>query len=101
MLPWRLLLKKSWPIRIPIDEKEVAVSGTVSRPKLKASKAGKAYMIFPLLGDSGDQINIFMWGDMKLKPGKKVGVRGIYRKIMKVGKYTFHDVIEVSEIKKD
>ena len=83
------------------DEKEVTVSGTVSSPKFKASKAGKAYMTFPILGDSGGRINILKWGDMKLKPGKKVSVKGIYRKTMKIGKYTFRDLIEASEINKD
>ena len=74
------------------------VSGTVSSPKFKAARRGKAYMTFPLLGHSGDRINILFWGDMKLKPGKKVRVKGIYRKIMEVGKYTFRDVIEASKI---
>jgi hypothetical protein len=83
------------------DEKEVVVSGTVSSPKFKASKAGKAYMTFPILGDSGGKINILKWGDMKLKPGKKVSVKGIYRKTMKMGKYTFRDLIEASEINID
>jgi hypothetical protein len=83
------------------DEKEVAVSGTVSSPKFKASKAGKAYMTFPILGDSGVRINILKWGDMKVKPGKKVGVKGIYRKTMKMGKYTFRDLIEAREINED
>ena len=83
------------------DEKEVTVSGTVSSPKFKASKSGKAYMTFPILGDSGGKINILKWGDMKLKPGKKVSVKGIYRKTMKMGKYTFRDLIEASEINRD
>jgi hypothetical protein len=83
------------------DGKEVLVSGTVSSPKFKASRAGKTYMTFPLLGDSGGRINILFWGDMKLKPGKKIMGKGIYRKIMEMGKYTFRDVIEASEIKAD
>ena len=83
------------------DGKEVSVSGAVSTPRFKASRAGKPYMTFPLLGDSGGRINILFWGDMKLKKGQKVRVTGIYRKIMEMGKYTFRDVIEASEIKKD
>jgi hypothetical protein len=81
------------------DKKEVSVSGTVSSPKFKAARRGKAYMTFPILGDSGGRINILFWGDMKLKPGKKVRATGIYRKIMEMGKYTFRDMIEASEIK--
>ena len=82
------------------DGKEVSVSGTVSSPRFKASKSGRPYMTFPLLGDSGGRINILFWGDMKLKPGKRVMGKGIYRKIMEMGKYTFRDVIEASEIKR-
>jgi len=80
------------------DEKEVSVSGAVSTPRFKASRHRKPYITFPLLGDSGSRINILFWGDMKLKTGKKIKVQGIYRKIMEVGKYTFRDVIEASEI---
>ena len=83
------------------DEKEVSVSGTVSSPKFKSSRHGELYMTFPMLGDSGGRINILFWGDMKLKPGKKVSVKGIYRKNMKVGNYPFLDMIEATEINKD
>jgi hypothetical protein len=80
------------------DGKEVSVSGAVSTPRFKASRHGKPYMTFPLLGDSKGRINILFWGDRKLKKGEKVRVTGIYRKIMEMGKYTFRDVIEASEI---
>jgi len=80
------------------EEKEVSVAGTVSTPRFKASRHGKPYMTFPLLGDSKSQLNVFFWGDIKLKTGKKVRVKGVYRKIMEMGKYTFRDVIEASEI---
>jgi len=80
------------------DGKEVLVSGTVSSPKFKATRRGKAYMTFPILGHSGGRINILFWGDMKLKPGKEVRVTGIFKKIMEVGKYTFRDMIEARKI---
>ena len=80
------------------DEKEVSVPGAVSTPRFRASRRGKPYMTFPLLGDSKGRINVLFWGDIKLKTGKKIKVQGIYRKIMEVGKYTFCDVIEASEI---
>jgi hypothetical protein len=83
------------------DGKEVSVSGAVSSPRFKASKAGKLYMTFPLLGNSGGRINAFVWGDMKLKKEQKVKVTGIYRKIMKMGKYTFRDIIEASNVTKE
>jgi hypothetical protein len=83
------------------DEKEVSVSGTVSSPKFKSSRHGKLYMTFPLLGNSEVRINVLLWGDMKLRPGKKISVRGVYRKNMKVGNYPFLDMIEATEIKTD
>jgi len=58
-------------------------------------------MTFPILGDSEGRINVLVWGDMKLKKGQKVKVKGTYRKIMEMGKYTFRDVIEVGEIDTD
>lgn len=81
------------------DGKEVSVSGAVSTPRFKSSRHGKPYMTFPFLGASKGRINVLFWGDIKLKTGKKVRVTGLYRKIMKMGKYTFLDVIEASEIK--
>jgi hypothetical protein len=83
------------------DGKEVSLSGVVSTPRFKASRHRKPYMTFPLLGDSGSRINILFWGDIKLKTGKKIKVQGVYRKIMEMGKYTFRDVIETSEIEKE
>jgi hypothetical protein len=80
------------------DGKEVSVSGAVSIPRFKSSRHRKPYITFPLLGDSKGRINVLFWGDIKLKTGKKIRVTGIYRKIMEMGKYTFRDVIEASEI---
>ena len=81
------------------DGKEVWVNGAVSTPRFKSSRHGKPYMTFPLLGDSKGRINVLFWGEIKLKTGKKVEVKGLYRKIMEMGKYTFRDVIEAGEIK--
>jgi len=80
------------------DGKEVSVTGAVSTPRFRASRQKKPYMTFPLLGNSGSRVNILLWGDIKLKTGKKINVRGVYRKVMEMGKYTFRDVIEVSKI---
>ncbi len=80
------------------EGKEVSVTGAVSTPRFRASRHQKPYMTFPLLGDSGSRVNILFWGDIKLKTGKKIKVRGVYRKVMEMGKYTFRDVIEVSKI---
>jgi hypothetical protein len=81
------------------DGKEVSVSGTVSAPRFKASRGGKPYTTFPLLADSEGRINVLFWGQIDLKTGKKVTVKGVYRQIMEMGKFTFRDVIEAGEIK--
>ena len=83
------------------DGKEVSLSGAVSTPRFKASRQKKPYVTFPLLGDSGSRINVLLWGDIKLKTGKKIKVQGVYRKVMEMGKYTFRDVIEATEIEKE
>jgi len=83
------------------DGEEVSLSGAVSTPRFKASRHRKPYMNFPLLGDSGSRINILFWGELKLKTGRKIKVQGVYRKMMEMGKYTFRDVIEASEIEKE
>lgn len=83
------------------DGKEVSLSGAVSTPRFRASRHGKPYMTFPLLGGSGSRINILFWGEIKLKTGKRINVQGIFRKTMEMGKYTFRDVIEASEIEKE
>ena len=80
------------------DGKEVSVSGAVSTPRVKASRHGKPYMTFPLLGESGGRINVLVWEQMKLKKGEKVKITGTYRRVMEMGKYTFRDMIEASQI---
>jgi hypothetical protein len=110
-VPWPLLIphEPSKPVETPAekiladknsyDGKEVSVSGTVSADlKLKTLKDGKDYTTFSLLGDSGRRIKVFIWGRLKLQGGQKVKVTGIYRKIKKIGKYTFRNEIEATEI---
>ena len=81
------------------DEKEISVSGTVSANlKFKTTKDGKDFTTFSLLGDSGRRINVFIWGKLKLQGGQKVRVTGIYRKVKKIGKYTFRNGIEATGI---
>jgi hypothetical protein len=80
------------------DGQEVSVSGTVSRLKLKTSKGGKDYTTFSLMSESGGSLTIFVWGQPKLKQGQKLKVTGTYRKVKRVGRYTFYNEIEATEI---
>ncbi len=79
--------------------KEVVVLGVVTKLKLKTSKAGKDYTTFSLKGEAEEDLKVFIWGHQNLKEGQKVRVAGIYRTIKKVGRYTFKNEIEASEIK--
>jgi hypothetical protein len=79
------------------DGKEVSVSGTVSGVKFKTSK-GKDYTTFTLIGEPGGRLNVFIFGKLKLHGGQKVQVTGKYYKVKKVGKYTFRNQIEATDI---
>jgi exonuclease VII large subunit len=83
------------------DGQEVSVSGTVSKLKLKTSKGGNDYTTFSLLSESGGSLTIFVWGQSKLKQGQKVKVTGTYRKFKRVGRYTFYNEIETTEVKNE
>jgi hypothetical protein len=80
------------------DGKEVTVRGAVSNLKFKTSKAGNAYTTFSLVGKSGGSINVFVRQHPKLKKEEKVKVTGTYRKVKKVGRYTFYNEIEATGI---
>ncbi len=80
------------------EGKEVSVSGTVSTPRFKASRHGKPYMTFPLLGESGGRVNVLVWEQIKLKKGEKIKVTGTFRQTMEMGKYTFRNMVEASKI---
>ncbi|MGA2318528.1 MAG: hypothetical protein ABSG71_19440 [Thermodesulfobacteriota bacterium] len=81
------------------DGKEVSVEGSVSNLKFKTSKGGNNYTTFVLVGKSGGRINVFIEGRLKLKPGQKVRVTGLYRKVKKVPRHTYYNEIEASEVK--
>jgi lipopolysaccharide export LptBFGC system permease protein LptF len=81
------------------DGKEVSVKGSVSNLKFKTSKGGNNYTTFVLVGESGSRINVFIWGRLKLKPGQKVRVTGLYRKVKKVLRHNYYNEIEASEVK--
>lgn len=78
--------------------KEVTVSGTVSKLQFKTSKKGNEYTTFTLVGDSKDFIKVFIFGHSKIKEGQKVQVAGIYRKVKRVGRYSFYNEIEAVNI---
>jgi hypothetical protein len=80
------------------DGKEVSVPGTVSNLKFKTSKAGNAYTTFSVVEKSRHSINVYVRKHPKLRNGEKVKVTGTYRKVKRVGRYTFYNEIEATEI---
>ena len=81
------------------DGKQVSVKGTVSNLKFKTANAKDDYTTFILVGESGGRINVFIWGNLKLKAGQKVQVTGIYRKVRKTTQRNYYNEIEASKVK--
>lgn len=81
------------------DGQEVSVTGTVSNLKFKTLEAGKNYTTFMLASKSGGRIKVFIWGKLKLQPGQKVRVTGVYRKVRTTARRQYHNEIEASDVK--
>ncbi len=81
------------------DGKEVSVKGIVSNPKFKTANVKDSYTTFILVGESGGRINVFIWGNLKLRPGQKVQVTGVYRKVRRTARRNYYNEIEASEVK--
>ncbi len=81
------------------DGKEVSVKGTVSNLKIKTANVKDDFTTFVLVGEAGGRINVFIWGSLKLKPGQKVRVTGLYRKVRKTARSNYYNEIEASEVK--
>jgi hypothetical protein len=110
-VPWPLLIpsEPSEPVETPAekivadkdsyDGKEVSVSGKISNLKFKTLKGSNKYTTFLLVGESGGRINVIISEHPKLKPGQKVRVTGLYRKVKKTAHRNYHNEIEASEVK--
>jgi len=81
------------------DGQQVSVAGTVSNLKFKALKVGNNYTTFMLAGKSGGRIKVFTWGNLNVKPGQKVQVTGVYRKVRTTARRYYYNEIEASEVK--
>ena len=81
------------------DGQEVSVTGTVSNLKFRTLTAGNNYTTFILVGKSGGRIKVFNWGKLKLQPGQKVQVTGLFRKVRRTGNRNYYNEIEASEVK--
>jgi hypothetical protein len=81
------------------DGKRVSVKGTVSNLKFKTMNVKDDYTTFILVGEAGGRINVFAWRSLKLQPGQKVQVTGVYRKVRRTANRNYYNEIEASEVK--
>jgi hypothetical protein len=81
------------------DGKEVSVTGKVSNLKFRTANVERNFTTFMLVGESGGHINVFVLGSLKLDPGQKVQVTGVYRKVRITIHRTYYNEIEASEVK--
>ena len=81
------------------DGKTVTVKGTVSNLKFRTANVKDDYTTFILAGESGGRINVFIWGSLKLRPGQKVQVTGVYRKVRRTAQRNYYNEIEASQVK--
>ncbi len=79
--------------------KVVSVKGTVSNLKFKTMNVKDDYTTFVLVGEAGGRINVFIWGTLKLRPGQKVQVTGVYRKVRRTANRNYYNEIEASQVK--
>ncbi len=79
--------------------KVVSVRGTVSNLKFKKMNVKDDYTTFILVGEAGGRINVFIWGTLKLQPGQKVQVTGVYRKVRRTVTRNYYNEIEASQVK--
>lgn len=79
--------------------KQVSVKGTVSNLKFKTANVKDDYTTFVLVGEAGGRINVFIWGRLKLQPGQKVQVTGVYRKVRRTTLRNYYNEIEASKVK--
>jgi hypothetical protein len=81
------------------DGQEVSVTGTVSNLKFGSLEVGNNYTTFMLASKSGGRIKVFSWGKLKLQPGQKVQVTGVYRKVWTTARRHFYNQVVASEVK--
>ncbi len=81
------------------DGQEVVVAGTASAVDPRTSRKGNDYCTFRLLDETG-ALKVFSWGKPAVLPGDRIEVRGKFQRERRVGRYTFTNEIEASEIHK-
>jgi len=81
------------------DQKSVTLIGTAEEVRPRVSRRGNEYTTFKVVDTTG-RINVFSWGILPIKPGDRVEVRGVFQRVKRVGRYTFHNEIEASSVQR-
>ncbi len=83
------------------DGRIVEVEGLVSDLKLKTSKSGRKYATFKLSGNYGRTLKVYYGkGHPAIANNDRVLVKGIYRKVKRVGRYQYKNQIDASKVEK-
>ena len=80
------------------DGQEVTIQGKATKIKPRTSKKGNDYTTFTLRDESGKSMNFYTRGLPLLAEGQKVTVTGIYEKVKRVGRQTFHNEVKAWNI---
>jgi len=81
-------------------QKVVIVIGKIKNLRLKVSRKGNPYTTFRLMDKTRNGLKVFIWEHQDLKEGDLVEVTGVFKRIKRVGIYTFFNEIEAERIKK-
>jgi hypothetical protein len=73
----------------------VTVSGTAQFIRPRTSRRGNNYETFSLCEQAC--VNVFTWGHLQVAEGQKITVNGTFEAVKHVGRYTFHNEIDVDE----
>lgn len=79
------------------DHEIVIIRGNVFAYQERISRFGNEYTLF-VLTDGGSRIRVYSRGHKNLKNGQDVVVRGLYRKVTRMGRYIFLNEIEARHI---
>jgi hypothetical protein len=82
------------------DGRVVVVEGKASAVDPRTSRRGNDYFTFRLSDETGTSLKVFSWGKPAFAPGDRVEVSGRFQRERRVGRYSFTNEVEASQIRK-
>ncbi len=83
------------------DGRIVEVEGLAKNINFKTSKSGRKYTTFKLQDNYGRTLKVYYGkGHPRISENSGVLVKGVYRKIKRIGRYRYKNQIDASEVKK-